>query len=100
MSFDRRTKQPARGRILWFTLAALAIVVTALVLEFLQIMPTGWIWGLIFLFWSAPSLFTGVTFLVEPVHQSENKWLFWIIVTLWLSLALMLIGWDIASLFV
>jgi len=54
--------------------------------------------GLFFLFWAGPSLFTGVTFLVEPIHRSENPWLFWTIVTLWLGLSLTLIVWDIVLL--
>ena len=77
----------------WLTIVALAIVVVALVFNL------EWVWGLFFLFWSGPSLFTGVTFLVEPVYRSENPWLFWIIVTLWLGLSFALIGWDIAILF-
>ena len=68
-------------------------MVVALVFDF------QWIWGLLFLLWSGPSLFTGVTFLVEPVHRSENPWLFWVIVSLWLGLSLALISWDIATLF-
>ena len=93
MTFDRRGGRRAGGGIKWLTLVALAIVVVALVFDF------QWMWGLIFLFWSGPSLFTGVTFLVEPVHRSENPWLFWVIVSLWLGLSLALIGWDIATLF-
>ena len=93
MSFDRRTKRDASRQIRWFTLVALAIVVVALVFDF------QWVWGLLFLFWCAPSLFTGVTFLVEPIHRSENPWLFWTIVMMWLGLSIVLIGWDIALLF-
>lgn len=93
MNFDRRRTRRTGGKVRWFTLAAIAIVVVALVFDF------QWVWGLIFLFWAAPSLFTGETFLVEPVHRAENPWLFWTIVTLWMSLSLVLIGWDIARLF-
>ena len=93
MSFDRRRERSTSGRVRWFTLVAIAIVLTALLFE-LQ-----WVWGLLFLFWAAPSLFTGKTFLVEPVHRAENPWLFWTIVTLWLGLSLTLIGLDIARLF-
>lgn len=92
MSFDRRTKSRASGGIRWLTLAALAIVVVALVFDL------NFIWGLLFLFWAGPSLFTGVTFLVEPIHRSENPRLFWTIVTLWLGLSLTLIVWDIVLL--
>ena len=93
MSFDRRRGGGASGRIRWFTLAALAIVVVAVLFDY------QWIWGLLFLSWSAPSLYTGVVFLVEPVHRAENPRLFWIIVALWLGLSLALIGMDLARLF-
>lgn len=93
MSFDRRRGRGASGRIRWFTLAALAIVVVAVLFDY------QWIWGLLFLIWSAPSLVTGVVFLVEPVHRAENPRLFWIITILWLGLSLTLIGMDLALLF-
>ena len=89
MNFDRRARSRARGGIRWLTLVALAIVVLALIFDL------NFIWGLLFLFWAGPSLFTGVTFLVEPIHRSENPWLFWTIVSLWLGLSLTLIVWDI-----
>ena len=92
MSFDRRTKSRASGGIRWLTLVALAIVVLALIFDL------NFIWGLLFLFWAGPSLFTGVTFLVEPIHRSENPRLFWTIVSLWLGLSLTLIVWDIVLL--
>ena len=93
MSYDRRRGRGASGRIRWFTLAALAIVMVAVLFDY------QWIWGLLFLSWSAPSLYTGVVFLVEPVHRVENPRLFWIIVALWLGLSLALIGMDLARLF-
>ena len=93
MSFDRRRERRTSGRVRWFTLVAIAIVLVAVIFDF------QWVWGLLFLFWAAPSLFTGETFLVEPVRRAENPWLFWTIVMLWLSLSLALIGLDIAGLF-
>ena len=90
MSFDRRRGRGAGGSIRWITLGALAIVVAAVVFNF------QWLWGLLFLFWAAPSLATGVTFLVEPIRREENPWLFWIITLMWLGLSLALIGIDLA----
>ena len=93
MSYDRRQRRRrAGGRVRWLTLGALAIVIAAVIFNY------QWIWGLLFLFWSAPSLVTGVTFLVEPIHRDENPWLFWVIVTLWLGLSLALIAIDLAQL--
>ena len=93
MSFDRRRDRRASGRVRWFTLVAIAIVLVAVIFD-LQ-----WVFGLLFLFWAAPSILSGETFLVEPVHRAENPWLFWTIVTMWLSLSLALIGLEIARLF-
>ena len=76
----------------WLTLGALAIVIAAVIFNF------QWIWGLLFLFWSATSLGTGMTFLVEPVNRDENLWLFWAIATMWLGLSLALIGIDLTKL--
>lgn len=92
MSFDRRGARAAGSGIRWITLGALAVVVTAVVFDF------QWLWGLLFLFWAAPSLVTGVTFLVEPIRRDENPWLFWIITTMWLGLSLALIGIELAEL--
>lgn len=92
MSFDRRQRRGAGGRVRWFTLGALAFVIAAVIFN------SQWMWGLLFLFWAAPSLATGVTFLVEPIYRDENPWLFWAIVGLWLGLSLTLIGIDLALL--
>ncbi len=92
MSFDRRQRRGAGSGIRWITLGALAVVVAAVVFNF------QWLWGLLFLFWAAPSLATGVTFLVEPIHRDENPWLYWIIVTMWLGLSVALIAIDLAQL--
>ena len=93
MSYDRRRGRGASGRIRWFTLAALAIVVVAVLFDY------QWIWGLLFLSWSAPSLYTGVVFLFEPVHRAESPRLFWSSGARWLGLSLALIGMDLARLF-
>ena len=92
MSFDRRQRRRVGGGVRWLTLGALAFVIAAVIFNF------QWMWGLLFLFWSAPSLVTGVTFLVEPIYRDENPWLFWAIVTLWLGLSLALIAIEVAQL--
>ena len=92
MSFDRRQRRGVGGGVRWFTLGAFAYVLAAVILNF------QWMWGLLFLFWAAPSFATGVTFLVEPIYRDENPRLFWAIVMLWLGLSLALIGMDLAQL--
>ena len=66
MSYDRRGSRRTGAGIRLRTLCALAVLLAAVVFN-LQ-----WIWGVLFLFWSAQSLFAGVTFLVEPVYRDEN----------------------------
>lgn len=92
MSYDRRRSRQAGAGIRVRTLCALVVLLAAVVFD-LQ-----WIWGVLFLFWSAQSLFAGVAFLVEPVYRDENPRLFWVIAALWLGLSLTLIATDVAGL--
>ncbi len=89
MSFDRRGSAAITGRSQGLTIAALVVVVAAVVLNF------QWLWALLFLTWSVPSLFTGVTYLVQPISRDENPWLYWIVVLLWLGSSVAMIAWEI-----
>ena len=89
MSFDRRQSAATTRRSQWLTIAALVVVVAAVVLNF------QWLWGLLFLTWSIPSLFTGVTYLVQPISRDENPWLFWTVVLLWLGSSLAMIIYEL-----
>ncbi|MBY5978535.1 hypothetical protein KUV39_17930 [Phaeobacter italicus] len=55
-----------------------------------------WVWGLLFLWWLAPSVISGQTALVFEVQRDEDPILFWAVVILWALLGLMMIA---ASLF-
>ncbi len=92
MSYDRRRSRQAGAGIRVRTLCALVVLLAAVVFN-LQ-----WIWGVLFLFWSAQSLVAGVTFLVEPVYRDENPRLFWAIAVLWFGLSLALIATELAGL--
>ncbi len=89
MSFDRRGSAATTGRSQGLTIAALVVVIGAVVLDF------EWLWGLLFLTWSVPSLFSGVTYLVQPISRDENPWMFWIVVLLWLGSSVAMIAWEI-----
>ena len=89
MSFDRRQRAATTGRSQWLSIGALAVVIAAVVLDF------EWLWGLLFLTWSVPSLFTGVTYLVQPISRDQNPWLFWTVVLLWLGSSVAMIAWEI-----
>ena len=92
MSFDRRGSRRAGTGVRLRTLCALVVLLAAVVFN-LQ-----WIWGVLFLFWSAQSLFAGVTFLVEPVYRDETPRLFWAIAALWFGLSLALIATELVGL--
>ena len=47
-----------------------------------------WMWGILFLYWVIPDLFSGVTYFVEPIHKKTDPNLYGIIVVSWIVLAL------------
>ena len=47
-----------------------------------------WIWGILFLIWVIPDLFSGVTFFLEPIEKKENPVLYWLIMISWIVLSL------------
>ena len=46
-----------------------------------------WLWGVLFLYWVIPDLFTGSTYFIEPIHRNVNPVLYWLIVLTWLALS-------------
>ena len=46
-----------------------------------------WVWGVLFLIWVIPDLFSGVTYFIEPISKKENHVLYWIIVVSWLLMS-------------
>jgi hypothetical protein len=50
-----------------------------------------WLWGIVFLLWAIPDLFSGVTYLMEPIHKKEDPVLFWTIIVVWISFAIYLL---------
>lgn len=55
-----------------------------------------WLWGLLFLWWTVPSVLAGQTALVFDVERAEDPILFWAVVILWALFGLMMVA---ASLF-
>jgi len=71
--------------------------VVALILMYLIfLMNWEWMWGILFLFWVIPDLFSGSTYFIEPIHKKEHPWLYWIIVFSWILMAVL----SISTLFV
>jgi len=48
-----------------------------------------WAWGVLFLLWVIPDLFTGVTYFMEPVAKKEDPILYWIIIVSWILMSLL-----------
>jgi len=47
-----------------------------------------WVWGILFLLWVIPDLFTGVTYFMEPIEKKETPVLYWIIILSWILMSL------------
>lgn len=47
-----------------------------------------WAWGVLFLFWVVPDLFSGVTYFMEPIYRVERPLLYWAIVISWLLMSI------------
>ncbi len=45
-----------------------------------------WIWGILFLAWVIPDIFSGITYFMEPVEKSKNPFLYWFIIISWIAM--------------
>ena len=62
----------------WRSIIGLIFIYLAILLEI------NWFWGVLFLYWVIPDLFTGMTYFMEPVERQEKPILYWIIVLSWI----------------
>jgi len=77
----------------WPTVLALVIIYIAVIFGW------NWVWGILFLIWTVPSLYSGEIHLVQSITKKENPILFWLIILTWLGLSALLIlgdflGWS------
>ncbi len=56
-------------------------------------------WGVLFIMWTIPALYSGRTHLVEEIDRRDHPALYWLIVVTWLALSLYLIAADLMRLF-
>lgn len=71
--------------------------ITALILMYIAIlMNWEWAWGVLFLFWVIPDIFSGVTYFIEPISRKNNTILYWIIIVSWVLMAI----YSLSSLFI
>lgn len=68
------------------TILGLILLYTAVLLNW------EWVWGVLFLIWVIPDLFSGITYFIEPVEKKENPILYWIIVMSWLWMSIYILA--------
>ncbi len=51
-----------------------------------------WVWGLLFLWWTIPTILNGQAFLVFEINRDDDPVLFWAIVCLWALSGLMMLA--------
>ena len=78
------------GNFKWFTAAAIVILVAATYVEWL------WVWGVLFVYWAAVSIYSGDAFVVETVERADNALLFWLITAMWGGFGLWYIWADLS----
>ena len=76
--------------IKWRTIVALILMYIAIFMNW------EWSWGILFLFWVIPDLFTGVTYFIKPILKKENQDLYWVIIVSWILMAL----YSLSTLFI
>ena len=47
-----------------------------------------WVWGILFLMWVIPDLFSGVTYFIEPIAKKETPVLYWIVIFSWVLMSI------------
>lgn len=74
----------------WRTLIAILLMYVALFMNW------EWVWGVLFLIWVIPDIYTGVTYFIEPIARKENPATYWLIIITWILLAL----YSLSTLFI
>ncbi len=70
-------------------------IIALLVIYIAVVMNWQWVWGVLFLMWTVPALYSGRVHLISPVEKKANPVLFWTIVLTWIGLSLYLIFTDL-----
>ena len=76
--------------IKWRTIIALVLMYIAILMSW------EWAWGILFLFWVIPNIFSGITYFIEPISKKENTVLYWIIIISWILMA----AYSLSTLFI
>ena len=76
--------------IKWRTITALILMYVAILMNW------EWAWGILFLFWVIPDLFTGITYFIEPISRKENPKTYWVIIISWVFMS----AYSLSTLFI
>ena len=74
----------------WLTALVLVGLLVALYLNW------SWPWGLLFIYWAVPSIWTGEAHLIGAIRRVEAPFLFWMVTVLWVVLGVLMILVDAA----
>lgn len=69
----------------WKTLLGLLILFLAVAMGW------SWMWGVLFLYWLIPSILTRQVFFIELIQRNDDPILYWVIVTTWFVLSLLML---------
>ncbi|WP_412987382.1 hypothetical protein [Pontimicrobium sp. IMCC45349] len=70
------------SNIKWRTIIALILMYIAMFMNW------EWAWGVLFLFWVIPDIFSGITYFIEPIDKKQNPILYWVIIASWILMAI------------
>lgn len=68
-------------KLKWRSILLLGLIVLSIVTA------ATWLWSIILLFMVIPDLFSGKTYLAEPISRKETPVLYWAIIATWLFIA-------------
>ena len=76
----------------WKTILGLVVLWVGVLLNW------NWVWGVLFILWTLPALYSGRTYFVEEIDRDDHPVLFWMLVGTWILLSVYLIYIDVAAL--
>lgn len=79
-----------KSSIRWRTIVALVLMYAALIMNW------EWMWGVLFLIWVIPDIYSEVTYFIEPITKKESPILYWMVIITWVLLAL----YSLSTLFI
>lgn len=73
----------------WPVIVALVLIYAGLYFDL------NFIWGILFLVWTFPSIYTREVHLVQNIERDESPVLYWLILLTWIALGILLILMDV-----